>query len=108
MLIVGHILGLVLVWQKSMATNCSGPYNIENIHCDSYSIYTNHCYVTSYRGFGHVQLTFPIERIIDKLALALNMDPFDIRMKNAITEGDTSPTQAKITLSNVGNLKSLP
>ena len=90
---------------KSMATNCSGPYNIENIHCDSYSIYTNHCYVTSYRGFGHVQLTFPIERIIDKLALALNMDPFDIRMKNAITEGDTSPTQAKITLSNVGNLK---
>ncbi|WP_353097487.1 xanthine dehydrogenase family protein molybdopterin-binding subunit [Tissierella praeacuta] len=91
---------------KSIAINCSGPYNIENLHCDSYSIYTNHCYVTSYRGFGHVQLTFAIERMIDKLALALCMDPLNIRIKNAITEGNTSPTQAKITFDNAGNLTS--
>lgn len=91
---------------KSIAINCSGPYNIENIHCDSYSIYTNHCYVTSYRGFGHVELTFAIERMIDKLALALCMDPLAIRLKNAITEGNTSPTQAKITFNNTGNLTS--
>ncbi len=91
---------------KSIAINCSGPYNIENIHCDSYSIYTNHCYVTSYRGFGHVELTFAIERMIDKLALALCIDPLAIRLKNAITEGNTSPTQAKITFNNTGNLTS--
>lgn len=91
---------------KSIAINCSGPYNIENIHCDSYSIYTNHCYVTSYRGFGHVELTFAIERMIDKLALTLCIDPLAIRLKNAITEGNTSPTQAKITFNNTGNLTS--
>lgn len=91
---------------KSIAINCSGPYNIENIHCDSYSIYTNHCYVASYRGFGHVELTFAIERMIDKLALALCIDPLAIRLKNAITEGNTSPTQAKITFNNTGNLTS--
>ncbi|WP_313757200.1 xanthine dehydrogenase family protein molybdopterin-binding subunit [Tissierella sp.] len=91
---------------KSISINCSGPYNIENIHCDSYSIYTNHCYVTSYRGFGHVELTFAIERMIDKLALALCMDPLDIRLKNAIVEGNTSPTQTKITFNNTGNLTS--
>lgn len=91
---------------KSIAIDCSGPYNIENIHCDSYSVYTNHSYVSSYRGFGHVMSTFAIERIIDKLARKLNMDPFELRLKNAIKEGDTSPTQEKITLSNTGDLTS--
>lgn len=89
---------------KSIAIDCSGPYNIENIHCDSYTIYTNNGYVTSYRGFGHVTSTFGIERIIDKLARKLDMDPFEIRIKNSIKEGDTSPTQDKITFSNTGKL----
>ncbi|MFA7533065.1 MAG: xanthine dehydrogenase family protein molybdopterin-binding subunit [Tissierellaceae bacterium] len=89
---------------KSIAIDCSGPYNIENILCDSISVYTNHGYSTSFRGFGHTASTFGIERAIEKLAKKLNMDPFDIRMKNAITEGNTSPTQEKITFSNAGNL----
>lgn len=90
---------------KAIASDCTGPYNIENVHCDTYSVYTNHSYVTSYRGFGHVAFTFAMERAMDKLANSLNMDPLDIRMKNAISEGDTSATQAKITLSNSGDLK---
>ncbi|WMM23379.1 xanthine dehydrogenase family protein molybdopterin-binding subunit [Tissierella sp. MB52-C2] len=91
---------------KSIAIDCSGPYNIENLHCDSISVYTNHGYVTSFRGFGHGVCTFGIERLLDKLALKLNMDPFDIRIKNAIIEGNTSPTQDIITFSNTGNLTS--
>lgn len=91
---------------KSMAVDCSGPYNIENIHCDAISVYTNHTYSTSYRGFGHVVSTFCIERILDKLATKLNMDPLDLRFKNAIKENDHSPTQDKITWSNTGDLKS--
>lgn len=91
---------------KSMAIDCSGPYNIEHIHCDSFSIYTNHGFTTSYRGFGHVVSTFAIERLLDKLAAKLNMDPLDLRFKNAIKENNYSPTQAKITYSNAGDLKS--
>lgn len=89
---------------KAIAGDCTGPYNIENVHCDVFSVYTNHSYVTSYRGFGHVSFTFAMERILDKLAASLKMDPLDLRIKNALSEGDTSPTQAKITLSNTGNL----
>lgn len=91
---------------KSIASGCSGPYNIENIHCDSYSVYTNHSYVTSFRGFGYVTNTFCIERIIEKLAERLNIDPIEIRIKNSIKENDLSPTQDKITLSNTGDLNS--
>jgi len=89
---------------KSMATDCTGPYRVENVWCDSYCMYTNHPYATSFRGFGHGELTFAIERAMDMLAQKLCMDPIEFRLKNAIKQGDTSPTQAKITNSNAGDL----
>ncbi len=89
---------------KAMAVDCTGPYNIENVWCDALSVYTNHPYATSFRGFGHASYTFCIERSIDKLAQALGMDPFELRIKNAIAPGHTSPTQVGITASNTGDL----
>lgn len=89
---------------KAIAVDCSGPYNIENIWCDSICVYTNHTYVTSFRGFGHLEYTFCMERMIDKLATALHMDPLELRIKNAIQPNQYTPTQVKTTLSNVGNL----
>jgi len=89
---------------RAIATDCSGPYNIENIYCDSFTVYTNHNYATSYRGFGHTASTFCIERTLDQLAKKLNMDPLDLRLKNAIEDGNYTPTQDRITLSNAGNL----
>lgn len=89
---------------KAIASDCTGPYNIENVWCDSISVYTNRVYVTAYRGFGHGAFTFCIERILDKLATSLGIDPLKLRMKNAIGPGNSSPTQAPITLSNTGNL----
>lgn len=90
---------------KAIAVDCSGPYNIENIWCDSISVYTNHTYVTSYRGFGHTEYTFCMERMMDKLAAKLGIDPLELRVKNAIRPGQYSPTQVKTTLSNVGKLE---
>lgn len=89
---------------KSIATDCTGPYNIPNIWCDSYCMYTNHPYATSFRGFGHGEYTFAVERTMDSLAKKLSMDPVDLRLKNAIGHGHTSPTQVKITKSNAGDL----
>jgi len=89
---------------KAIAVDCQGPYDIPNIHCDCYSVYTNHPYVTSFRGFSHEASTFCMERMLDKLAFQLNLDPFEIRLINAAKEGDLTPTQSKITLSNTGNI----
>lgn len=89
---------------KAIAVDCSGPYNIENIWCDSRCVYTNHTYVTSYRGFGHAEYTFCMERMMDKLAAELGIDPLELRMKNAIKPGEYTPTQVKTTLSNIGKL----
>ncbi len=89
---------------KSIATDCTGPYKIENVHCDAYCMYTNHPYATSFRGFGHGEYTFAIERAIDLLAQKMGMDPLEFRIKNAIKSGDTSPTMTDLSESNLGNL----
>jgi CO/xanthine dehydrogenase Mo-binding subunit len=90
---------------KSMAEDCTGPYKIDNVWCDAICAYTNHPFTTSFRGFGHMEYTFAIERAMDMLAQKLNMDPLELRLKNAISPGDTTPTLAGLTASNIGNLK---
>lgn len=89
---------------KSIAADCTGPYAIDNVFCDSLCVYTNHPYVTSFRGFGHAEYTMTIERTMDLLASKLGMDPLQLRMINAIVPGKTTPTQAKLTRSNIGDL----
>lgn len=87
------------------ALNCTGPYKVDHVWCDAYCVYTNHPYATSFRGYGHGELAFAIERALDKLAEKLQMDPMELRIKNAIKPGDTTPSQAKLTKGNIGNTK---
>lgn len=89
---------------KVAALDCTGPYKIDHVWCDSKCIYTNHPYATSFRGYAHAELTFPIERTIDLLAAKVKMDAIEFRMNNVIQPGDTTPTRTKLTASNVGNL----
>ncbi|MBS4196928.1 xanthine dehydrogenase family protein molybdopterin-binding subunit [Lederbergia citri] len=88
---------------RAAALDCTGPYHIPNVWCDSYCMYTNHPYGTSFRGYGHPELTFAVERTMDMLAKQLNMCPIQLRKMNAIKPGHTSPTQAVITANNIGD-----
>lgn len=89
---------------KAIAVDCSGPYNIDNIWCDSLCVYTNHTYTTAFRGFGHTEYTFCMERLMDKLAEKLGIDPLELRIRNSIKPGEYTATQVKTTISNIGNL----
>jgi len=91
---------------KAVAVDCSGPYYIENIFCDSLCVYTNHPYVTAFRSFSHESSTFCIERMMDKLAHKLKIEPAELRRRNSLMPGFTSPTQVRITNSNFGDLLS--
>jgi CO/xanthine dehydrogenase Mo-binding subunit len=93
-----------VVMSRAGAIDCTGPYRIDNVHCDSLCMYTNHPYSTSFRGFGHLELTFAMERAMDLLADQVHMDPLEFRFHNAIGPGDTTPTQTLLDRSNVGDL----
>ncbi|MGG1401610.1 xanthine dehydrogenase family protein molybdopterin-binding subunit [Bacillus salipaludis] len=90
---------------RAMAIDCTGPYQVPNIWCDSYCMYTNHPYATSFRGYGHPELTFALERTMDQMAKKLQMDPIQLRKLNAIKPGDTSPTQVVLDPNNIGDVE---
>lgn len=88
---------------RAAAIACTGPYRIPNVHCDALCVYTNHPFATAFRGFGHIELCFAIERAMDLLAEKLAIDPVQLRLLNAIQTGDTTPTQ-NVLDHNTGNL----
>ena len=90
---------------RAAALDCTGPYNIPHVWCDSYCMYTNHPFATSFRGYAHPELTFAVERTMDQLAKQLNIDPIQLRIINGIKPGDTSPTQAVLTANNIGDVE---
>ncbi len=66
---------------------CTGPYEIENVNVDSYAIYTNHIPGGAFRGFGGPQGAFAAESQMNKIAEALQIDPFELRIRNLLREG---------------------
>ncbi|MGW4822809.1 xanthine dehydrogenase subunit D [Streptomyces sp. NPDC004227] len=74
-----------------------GPYDCPNVDVDASVVYTNNPPCGAMRGFGAVQPAFAHEAQMDKLAAALGMDPLDIRLRNAMTEGSLMPTGQPLT-----------
>ncbi|SDZ04276.1 xanthine dehydrogenase family protein molybdopterin-binding subunit [Tindallia californiensis] len=81
---------------KSAGFAAVGPYDVENIHCDSYAVYTNNPVGGPYRGFGMAEIHFGIEQNMDYIARQLEMDPITIRKINAQKPGGTTATGAKV------------
>ena len=83
----------------------SGPYEIPNVHVDTYTVYTNNIPSGAFRGFGAPQALFAAEGQMNRLAAALNMDPLEIRLKNSIREGSIgsvdTPFPAGVTMPQV-------
>jgi len=88
---------------RASAYSASGPYEIPNAHVDAYTIYTNKPYGTAYRGFGHVEFSWGLERHMDLLAETIDMDPLEFRKQNALKPGSITITGEKI-VENTGNV----
>lgn len=59
-------------------------YKFDAYRFECQNIFTNKVWTDAYRGAGRPEATFGIERIMDELALELNMDPLELREKNWI------------------------
>lgn len=85
---------------RAAATSGAGPYRVDNCWIDSLVVYTNKVFGTAFRGFGHLEVLWGVERNLDKIAHALGLDPVQIRMKNVLREGDTTITSERITANH--------
>ena len=79
------------ITQKSGFT-APGPYDIDNVSIDSYSLYTNLTPAGALRGFGIPQLVWAYESHTDMMARALKLDPVEFRRKNLLSDGRPQAT----------------
>ncbi|MCI0690060.1 MAG: xanthine dehydrogenase subunit D [Sporichthyaceae bacterium] len=74
------------------ATLGIGPYNVPNVSMDAFMAYTNNPPCGAMRGFGAVQACFAYESQMDTLARRLGLDPVELRLRNAMSQGSVMPT----------------
>jgi CO/xanthine dehydrogenase Mo-binding subunit len=82
---------------SNAASFAVGPYEVPNALIESTAVYTNNPPCGAMRGFGAVQTCFATEAQMDKLAAALEIDPVELRLLNALAPGDVLPTGQTIT-----------
>jgi CO/xanthine dehydrogenase Mo-binding subunit len=81
---------------SNAASFAVGPYDVPNALVDAYVVYTDNPPCGAMRGFGAVQTCFAHEAQMDKLAAALDMEPVELRRRNALSTGSTLPTGAPV------------
>lgn len=79
-----------VVLQRTHLHTC-GCYFVPNAQIHSRAMATNTPPTGAFRGFGAPQAIFAIERTMDLAAAKLNINPLDIRLKNALKTGDHFP-----------------
>lgn len=62
-----------------------GPYRIPNYRAESHSVLTNKTPLSVYRGAGHPQAVFCMERMMDTIAGDLGVDRAELRERNMLT-----------------------
>lgn len=78
---VGSVVPTILY-----ATVLSGPYDISAIYCEVDGVFTNTTPTDAYRGAGRPEATFLLERLMDRTARELDIDPVEFRRRNFIRE----------------------
>ena len=67
-------------------TLMAGNYKTPNIYVNVKAVFTNTVPVDAYRGAGRPEATYQLERVIDKAARELGVDPIELRRQNFVTE----------------------
>ncbi|MEU6710579.1 molybdopterin cofactor-binding domain-containing protein [Nonomuraea sp. NPDC046802] len=65
-----------------------GPYVVPNVRVEATGVYTNNPPCGAMRGFGAVQACYAYESQMDRLAQACGLSPVEIRVRNAVSQGD--------------------
>ena len=83
--------GAYASWGPTVANrvpvHASGPYRIADYRAEARAIHTNCPPSGAFRGFGVPQAAIALESLLDELAAKLAIDPLELRLKNALTNG---------------------
>ncbi|MFA5404112.1 MAG: xanthine dehydrogenase family protein molybdopterin-binding subunit [Ignavibacteria bacterium] len=83
-----------VTWRSTV--QCCGPYVVENVHCDTYGVYTNNVVTGAMRGFGSPQMNFVIESMVEIASEKHGMNPIEFRKKNMVRQNSVTITGQKL------------
>ncbi len=88
----GANIGLSGVVLSRALIACTGAYTIDNLDVSGDVYLTNTVPNGAFRGFGAPQMYFAIEMFMEHIAMDLNVDHFELRMKYLAKQGDRTST----------------
>jgi len=71
-------------------------YRMNAVEFEARAVYTNLPVGGAYRGYGATQAAFAMESLMDVAAERLGIEPVELRRRNHIREGETSPVFAAL------------
>ncbi|MEK7784121.1 MAG: molybdopterin cofactor-binding domain-containing protein, partial [Chloroflexota bacterium] len=80
-----------------MMETTASLYRVPHVRFSADCVYTNNPITGAVRGYGNPQSTFFVETMMDRLAVALNLDPVEFRLRNANIPNEETPQGLKIT-----------
>lgn len=78
-----------IVLDQASIFSC-GPYSIPNVEIEGLAVFTNNANGGAMRGFGINQVAFAMEQQLDIAAEILRIDPFELRLMNALEVGKST------------------
>lgn len=73
---------------NKIATRILGGYRCPHVHVKVAAVYTNTTPAGSFRSIGGPQAAWATESQIDMIAQRLGLDPFEVRLRNLLREGE--------------------
>jgi carbon-monoxide dehydrogenase large subunit len=89
----GNVEGLVVPYNTT--AHLQGAYRVPSLELDCRCVVTNKTPLSAYRGAGRPEAVFAMERILDRAAAELGLDPVELRRRNLVG-GDEMPYDAGI------------
>ncbi|MBX9589670.1 MAG: molybdopterin-dependent oxidoreductase [Hyphomonadaceae bacterium] len=88
--------GAYASWGPTVAgrvpVHAAGPYRVPHVRNRARAVYTNDTPAGAFRGFGVPQAAIAHEALLDDLAEQAGIDRLELRHRNALRAGDTTPT----------------
>ncbi len=107
--ILGDTGGHASVGEKVLeraAGHAGGPYHVPCAHITATTVRTHNPTCGAMRGFGANQAAFALEGCLERIASQLQIDPFEIRLRNAARPGSRLVTGQRVG-EDVGLLATL-
>jgi aerobic carbon-monoxide dehydrogenase large subunit len=83
------------------AAQLPGPYKLDNYRYEFRNVFTNKVPTSPYRGAGRPHAVYVMERVMDKVAKELGLDPGEVRRRNFIAP-DEFPYEVGVTFQDGG------